>query len=339
MQHLFIWPFIFLFCLNKQATQPSVPPETAKPVWGFHGHRLINQMAVNLLPPAMFGFYKQHIKYLKDQAVVPDARRYAIPEEAPRHYIDLDIYFHSMPDAIGQPWEIATLLYSEDSLRAAGIVPWHIVVMHQRLVAAFKRMDTKAILKLSAEIGHYVGDAHVPLHTTENYNGQLTGQHGIHGLWESRLPELFSGEYQFFYPQKANYLANLQHSTWQTVLTAHLALDSVFNLEKTLTQQLGEDKKYGFEQRNGLTVRVYSYKFSQAYHEALDGMVERQMRRAIGFLADVWYTAWADAGAPDLTALTQYRFTEEELQEMEEERKITLRRTTFHIRQHEGGPD
>jgi hypothetical protein len=58
--------------------------------------------------------------------------------------------------------------------------------MLNRLTRAFKEHDRERILRYSADLGHYIGDAHVPLHCTRNYNGQLSGQHGIHGFWESR---------------------------------------------------------------------------------------------------------------------------------------------------------
>jgi hypothetical protein len=89
-------------------------------------------------------------------------------------------------------WNEAAAKYTEDTLVKYGIVPWWIQTMHRRLTAAFKEKDGAKILKLSADIGHYIGDAHVPLHASSNHNGQHTGQHGIHGFWESRVPELLA---------------------------------------------------------------------------------------------------------------------------------------------------
>ncbi|MGC6428813.1 MAG: hypothetical protein ACON4Y_05945 [Flavobacteriales bacterium] len=61
-----------------------------------------------------------------------------------------------------------------------------------------KNNKSEQILFICSDLGHYIADANVPLHTTINYDGQLTGQKGIHAFWESRLPELFSSEYNFF---------------------------------------------------------------------------------------------------------------------------------------------
>ena len=60
--------------------------------WGFFAHQKINRLAVFTLPQEMIEFYKHHIQYISENAINPDKRRYAIEEEAARHYIDLDVY-------------------------------------------------------------------------------------------------------------------------------------------------------------------------------------------------------------------------------------------------------
>lgn len=250
----------------------------------------------------MIGFYKQHIRYLTESAVNPDKRRYIMQGEAPRHYIDLDLYGDSALYKLPRHWRDAVAMYTEDTLLARGTVPWHIGLVKYQLTQAFLQRDETRILRLSADLGHYLADAHVPLHTTSNYNGQLTGQHGIHGFWESRLPELFAKDYDFFVG-KAEYLPDPQLAAWRAVAGAHLALDSVLDIERELTGRFAAGKKYSFEERGNVTMRVYSYDFSAAYHQRLNGMVERQMRLAIKAIGDFWYTAWVDAGQPDLSRL------------------------------------
>ncbi len=285
-------------------------------VWGFFGHRRINRLAVFTLPPQMLGFYKKHIQYITEQAVKPDARRYAVKGEAPRHFLDADVYGDSAVFKLPRYWKDAVAKFSEDTLMEYGIVPWHINAMKYRLTEAMKEKNTQRILQLSAEIGHYIADANVPLHTTENYNGQLTGQYGIHGFWESRLPELFSEEYDF-YLDPAAYIEKPQLKAWEAVINAHAALDSVLRFEKELTLRLGEDRKWSFEDKNGRTVKVYSAEFSAAYHRLLNGQVERRMRASIQMVGDFWFTCWVDAGQPDLDALLQLSPEEIELQQKE----------------------
>ncbi|MCX2742074.1 zinc dependent phospholipase C family protein [Pontibacter anaerobius] len=286
--------------------------------WGFFAHQRINRLAVFSLPPEMVGFYKKHIRYITENAVNPDKRRYAVEGEAPRHYIDLDVYGDSALYTLPRFWQQAVEMYSEDTLQAYGIVPWHINLMKFQLTQAFKERNADRILRLSTEMGHYIADACVPLHTTRNYNGQLTGQRGIHAFWETRLPELFSDNYDFFVGQ-ANYIEQPQLRAWDLVASAHTALDSVLYFERQLTQEFDEEKKYGFEVRNNLTTRVYSRTFSEAYSKKLNGQVERQMRLAIRTVASYWYTAWVDAGQPDLRKLAS--LSAEEQQRLEMERK------------------
>ncbi len=270
--------------------------------WGFFGHQKINRIAVFTLPVEMIGFYKRHIQYITEKAVNPDMRRYVVKGEAERHYIDLDVYGDSALYKMPRYWNDAVKKYTEDTLKAYGIVPWHINLVKYMLTQAFLEKDVDKILRYSTDLGHYIADAHVPLHTTENYNGQKTNQIGIHGFWESRLPELFFNHYDLF-TGKATYIKDTQIEAWKAVESAHLALDSVFWFERELTKEFSEDKKYSFEERGNATVRVYSYEFSEAYHERLNGMVERQLKRTIKMIGDFWFTAWVDGGQPDLDLL------------------------------------
>ncbi len=302
--------------------------------WGFFGHRLINRVAVFTLPSEMIGFYKHHIQYITENAINPDRRRYAVDDEAPRHYIDLDIYGDSAIYQMPRYWKDAVEKHTEDTLLAYGIVPWHINKVRYYLTDAMKVGDVSNILRLSADIGHYIGDANVPLHTTENYNGQFTDQYGIHGFWESRLPELFSDQYSLF-TGKASYLDNPQISVWNAVATAHFALDSVLNIEKKLSKKIRADKQYTIAQRGQSNTKTYSTYYANAYHEALDGMVERQMKSSIKLVGDMWYTCWVDAGQPNLDSLIDYQFSEEELALRKKELREWKQVNVFKSRTHE----
>ncbi len=275
----------------------------------------------------MIDFYKRNIEYLTEKAINPDQRRYVVPEEAARHYIDLDVYGDSALYKMPRFWFDAVEMYTEDTLQAYGIVPWHVHRVKGWLTNAFTNQDPVQILRLSADLGHYIGDAHVPLHTTENYNGQLTDQYGIHGFWESRLPELFSEDYYLFVG-KAEYIKNPQLRIWDAVVQSHLALDSVLLYEKEVTAEIGESKKFVIEQRGNSNVRTYSQEFSKAYHDLLNGMVERRMKSAVKLIADFWYTAWVDGGQPDLNSLYL---------EGQEEETFEITDGKIKLRNHESG--
>lgn len=285
--------------------------------WGFYAHGKINYYAVFLLPPEMMILYKPNINFLSVHATDPDKRRYAVAEEGPRHYLDIDHYGkYPFPD-LPRKWKDAVDKFSEDSLKSHGIVPWHIQIMLNRLTHAFEHKDFNAIMKNSAEIGHYIADAHVPLHASSNHNGQLTNQRGIHGFWESRVPELVAEKEFDFFIGKADYISNPSNFIWNRIMESSKATDSVLLFEKQLTQQFSEDKKYAFEERNGVIVKQYSSDFTIAYNRMLNGMVERRMRQAIYAVASFWYTAWVNAGQPDLKDLSHEKISEEGMKAFE----------------------
>jgi len=313
----------------------SVGPARA---WGFYGHRLLNRLAVYTLPPEMLPFFKANIDYLTTNATRPDSRRTVVPTEAPRHFLDVDAYGDSALTSHGRGLprayaDAVALVGGEDSLLRHGIVPWQVARMKGQLTAAFRDRDTDNILRISADLGHYVADACVPLHTTRNYNGQFTNQRGIHALWESRLPELNATGYDLL-TGPAPYLERPTEAAWAAVERAHAALDSVFTMERQLTAELTEDRKYGYEQRGRQTIRTYSREFSQAYHQRLNGQVERQLRYAARLIGAFWYTCWVDAGQPDLTEMDQQPSAAEQLA-IDQERKAAFAAPAVAIPGHE----
>lgn len=274
-------------------------------------------MAVFLLPPEMIVFFKSHIDFIQLHSTDPDKRRYAVPEEGPRHYLDFDHYGKYPLYNLPQTWNEAVDVYGSDSLNAHGIVPWHIQVMLGRLTASFRNRDPAGILRNSAEIGHYIADAHVPLHTSSNHNGQLTNQQGIHGFWESRIPELLAEDEFDFFIGKAAYLEQPLQYIWQRLLESAAASDTVLSFERKLNAEFPPDRKYAFEQRNGRLVKQYASAYTIKYDRMLQGMVERRMRLSIFSVASYWFTAWVNAGQPDLRSLVPVEWNQDDLKEFD----------------------
>jgi hypothetical protein len=285
--------------------------------WGFYAHKKINYYAVFLLPPEMMVLYKPNIDFIEEHAVDPDKRRYAVAEEGPRHYIDIDHYGEYPYINLPRKWKDAVEKFGEDSVRMYGIVPWHLQTMLYRLTDAFKEKNFSRIMKNSAEIGHYVADSHVPLHANSNHNGQYTNQKGIHGFWESRVPELLADAKFDFFIGKAQHISNPADYIWDRVLESALASDSVLRFERELTKEFPADQKFSFESRNGVVIKQYSSAFTEAFDKKLNGMVERRMRLSIYTTACFWYTAWVNAGQPDLKGLAAHKFSENDVKEFE----------------------
>lgn len=267
--------------------------------WGFYAHRYINEMAIYTLPKKLYKFYLTNHSYIIDHSVDPDKRRGLIKGESQKHFIDLDNYYKPNIEHPPFTWEKANELYSQKDINENGILPWNLLNYLKRLTQAFKEKDQKKILKISADMGHYIADACVPLHTTSNYDGQLTGQEGIHGLWESRLPELFTNNYNIKI-QRANYIENPYEYIWNIIFSSFKLVDEVLKTEKQLSYSFDPDKKYSVEKRGKRLSLNFSVPYSKAYNEALNGMVKNRMQLAIHALGSLWVTAWINAGQPEL---------------------------------------
>lgn len=309
-------------------------PKQSSKSWGFYGHKRINRMAVFTLPPEMVTFYKTHIEFITNHAVDPDKRRYGVEGEAERHYIDIDHYGEHAFDSVPKFWKQAVAKFTEDTLRAYGIVPWQIEKHYYKLMNAFKDENLDGILHYSADLGHYIADAHVPLHTTENYNGQLTGQKGIHGFWESRIPELKAEDYDYFVG-RAKYIDSPIKQAWKIVYASHMAVDSVLTFEAMLNKSFPQDQKYAYENRGSLMTKVYSAEYTNRYDLMIKGQVERRMRESIMMVGSLWYTAWIDAGKPNLDKLGNKEISDSLKLQMQQEELLYQQQKIKNAKGHE----
>ncbi len=293
---------VFLFCFLGV----SVPNVYG---WGVWGHNHINKAAILALPKEMGMFFYNHADFIVEESTVPDLRKYTLNDKAevPRHYIDLEKYNYqtwaTMPKTIAE----ASARFGKDTIEKYGILPWYIQDMMAKLTTAFKNKSKTEILLLAADLGHYVADGHMPLHTTLNHNGQFTGQEGIHAFWESQLPELFGKNYNLN-PGAAQYIKDVEKTTWETIDSSFLLAPKLLRIELKMKKDNPEDKQYaiglgGKPAKNKYGQLMHAYEYAHVYHELLDGMVERQMRSAVKITAGLWYTAWVNAGKPDLSGL------------------------------------
>lgn len=400
---------ISLLLVNSSATYLS------KPDWGFFGHKKINRMAVFTLPQEMIGFYKKNIEYITRESVAPDKRRYRLPVEGVRHFIDLDhfeyedfedfpreleraIAFNSNIYAVNEDkdsillmrtnqfaaidsgfmtnekieiqikdflvWNSTLMKYGQreeysysfdannlphwieikprrdfkelvivDKFSEYGVAPYYLEYVYNSLVSAFRKLDGKKILWLSADLGHYLSDIHVPLHTTENYNGAMTDQVGIHAFWESRLPELYADISYDFMVGKAEYVSDKSDFIWNTIFESHRLVGEVLAIEKRLSSEFPDDQQYCYEERNNRTVRLECEEYAQAYHDGMNGMVEQRMQTSILAVGSFWFSAWVAAGQPDLSGITEDLNMFAEVKKQQENDKA-IESSKIKVRQH-----
>ena len=152
--------------------------------WGHAGHHLTTELAILTLPEPLRGYFRAHEAFLVEHSMDPDLwREQGRPGEGPNHFLDTDAF----PDGIDRNEEAHLKRYGAQAA-SKGRVPWRVAEFYRDLVTDFRDSD-EALFEDAAALSHYVGDAHVPFHAAMNYDGQLTGQKGIHARWESVLVE------------------------------------------------------------------------------------------------------------------------------------------------------
>ncbi len=274
--------------------------------WGFFGHRTIHQLAIYQLPDDIRPFFYKNMKYIVDSSIRPDTRRSSDPTEASKHFIDLEAFGDSAAWKMPMNWESAVTTHHKDSLIKYGYVPYHIMTMKNKLTNAFRAMNKDSILYYSTDLAHYIGDANVPLHTSLNYDGQLTNQKGLHSLWESLVPEQNVESYDLHSDHKARYLSNPEQAIWDCIRRAHILLPDVFGKEIEATKEFTDSTKFWMQTRRGRTFRSFTPAFAKKYSDLLGKTVNDQLLNSSNMIADFWYTAWVDAGKPDLSSLISF---------------------------------
>ncbi len=298
--------------------------------WGAWGHKHINKASVFSLPAEMRNFYYNHIDFITEGSVVPDLRRGVLNDktEGPRHYINLEEFKNINPEDLPKTFKEASAKYDSAFLQKTGILPWYIQTLTEKLTQAFQKKNRSEILFISAELAHYVADAHMPLHTASNHDGQLTNQKGIHAFWETQLPELYGDTYNFF-TGDAKYITDVTSETWRIVLDSHRLADTLLAIEKQLRPTFPKDKLYKKDDAGNLIMQynqpIFSNDYAAKFHSALNRMVEKQMRASIHDVADYWYTAWINGGKPDLNAIDAISLTNSNRKKLKKELKYWKR--------------
>lgn len=155
--------------------------------WGDLGHRLVASTALQDLPPDVAAWFEGQENTLPDHASDPDRWKGDDPLERPRHFLHCEAYGGAQ--SVPEDQEAARTRLGAAEFQANGQVPWVVLQYTDRLADAFRAGDPRQAALEAAWLSHYVGDLHVPLHTTLNHDGARTGQHGVHHRWEAKLLE------------------------------------------------------------------------------------------------------------------------------------------------------
>ena len=271
--------------------------------WGFFVHETATQLAVYKLPTQLRKFFFSNIDSVSANAIRPDKRRNLDKTEAAKHFIDIENYGNGAIIIMPHDLSSAIQKYSRDTLKRYGYVPYQIILEYDSLVAAFKQKNADSIFFYADDLAHYIEDANVPLHTTNNYDGQLTNQKGLHALWETTIPELEVSNYNLNSKHKAAYVKEKADAVWLALRRAHALLPEMLDKETTVAANFPDSSKYVEKMYYGKKTKVYTNEFAKQYAAALTTTINDQLNYSADMVADFWYSAWVDAGKPNLNNL------------------------------------
>ena len=264
----------FLFC-----------PGSAVYAWGPSAHRLVNTWAVESLPPEMRGFFESNRQFLMDRANDPDEWVKKDRYELKNHYIFLDKYGLFPYPSLPHSFQRAVEQYGAGRINRDGLLPWHIGGYSLRLTDALKAHNWEEAKRDAAVLGHYVADAHDPLNTSQNFDGQLTAQTGLATRFGIRLVDRYVNFF-IFRPQDSLKIDDPTEAAFQVCLEAHTWVEHVVLADRRSVEGLP-----GFNED-----------YLDRFYTAVGATAVRQLNAAAHDLSSYWYTAWMNAGRPTLPA-------------------------------------
>jgi hypothetical protein len=252
--------------------------------WGSVGHRIINQHAPASFPAAMNFLRASWTAILADNASVADDRKQWDNTEAPKHYIDIDNYNDFiLYGKIPMTEDSVRNLYGLTFLMDNGIIPWATIATFDSVRACFERNDFNKAALFAADLGHYIGDGHMPLHLTRNYDGQYTSQDGVHSRYETHMIGTYSTDI-IYSDDPAQFINDVPGYIFTYIYHDYLYKDSVL-----LADQYAES----------IAGNTNSSAYYQALWERSGAFTIALFKHASWSLANLIYTAWVEAGSPN----------------------------------------
>jgi hypothetical protein len=249
--------------------------------WGPEAHRLCNEWAIGTLPPGMRGFFQANRGFILEHSNDPDTWEKKDRYEKMRHYIFLDKYglfpYLDLPHA----YKLADNKYGAGHLARTGVLPWQIGEYSWKLTEAMKAGKWEEAKLDAAALGFYVADAHDPLHTTRNYDGQLTDQTGLEARFGEGLVDRYS-HFFIFRPDDAAKIDDPTEHAFQMALEANTWVSQILWADRQALDDLP-----------GYTDDYYDHFYSRIGSTAM-----REISEAAHDVGSYWYTAWLNAGRP-----------------------------------------
>jgi hypothetical protein len=260
--------------------------------WGFEAHRFVMDRAIALLPDGLRPMFEKHRALVVERAIDPDTWRTAgFEAEAPNHFLDIDWsgYGKHPFTELPRDYTAAIAKFGRGRVDQNGTVPWRTEEYFGNLRRAFESYSRRGafgsfdIMFFAAWLGHYVSDAHVPFHAVENYDGQMSNQHGIHARFEAIMFERYRDRLTIA-PAPARPIPNPRDFIFDVIIEGSQMVAPI--LEADL-QAIGSRD-------------VYDEAYYEAFFRASRAVMERRLNQSITAVAGAITGAWEAAGKPPL---------------------------------------
>jgi hypothetical protein len=256
--------------------------------WGYVGHRLIMSRAIDLLPAGLKAFFTRNRDEIVARAIDPDLWRTAGWEDDPHHYLNFGVReFGDYPfTALPHEYDAALEKFGLATLKRDGLLPWRLAEEFGNLRRAFealKRSPSSApdVILFAPVMGHYIQDAHQPLHATNNYDGQLTGNAGVHARFERDLIERFQSRLALK-PARPRALSNARDAGFDALLSSYRSVDAVLKADS--------------EASGGRN--IYDDVYYEKFFSKAKAVLEERLADSITATAGLIIGAWEQAGRP-----------------------------------------
>ena len=257
--------------------------------WGFAGHRLIMRRAIELLPPELKPFFDTYKEEIVVHVTDPDMWRNVGWEDDPNHFLDFGVkeYGNYPFQALPREYGAALEKFGEATLKRNGTLPWREAEEFGNLRRAFEEFKrdgaytTSNVMLFSGVAAHYIQDAYQPFHATENYDGNLTGNSGIHSRFERDLIERYESRLKLT-PAAVRTVPSARDAAFEALLGSYLLVDPVLKADK---EAIGASD-------------TYDDAYFDKFFAKVEPLLEQQLSAAITATASLIVSAWDQAGRP-----------------------------------------
>ena len=258
--------------------------------WGSEAHKFIMDRAIALLPPELRPMFEANRAMVVERSIDPDTWRTAgFGEESPNHFLDIDWEGYGKYPFAGLPrnYDEAVAKFGKDRVTQNGTLPWRAEELYGNLRRTFEAYGRGTgygefdIPFFSAVLAHYTSDAHVPLHGVINYDGQLTGQNGVHGRWETTVFERYRRQLTIA-PTPIAPIRNAREFVFDRVLEDAQLVPALL---KSDLDAIG-------------TRDVYDDAYYEAFFRSNRAVMEDRLNKSIAAVAAGITGAWEAAGKP-----------------------------------------